>query len=131
MRNHGRKHREHRRELALEPEVFLKKTGMHRTVTVLMEGQTIFCPDAVFYVQKGKVKLVVTFKGGKEATVALFGAGSFVGEESITGTQLQRLATATALTRATILRRTTNWLRRASGNKRRATFNVLKRFSNR
>jgi CRP/FNR family transcriptional regulator, cyclic AMP receptor protein len=99
--------RRHQRDLALEPEVFLEKTGVHRTVAVLKKGQAIFrqgdTTDAVFYLQKGKVKLAVTSKSGKEATIAFFGAGSFLGEESITGTQL-RLATATTLTRATVLK---------------------------
>jgi CRP/FNR family transcriptional regulator, cyclic AMP receptor protein len=100
--------RKHQRELeALEPEVLLEKTGVQRTVAVLKEGQTIFrqgdTTDAVFYLQKGKVKLAVTSKSGKEATIAFFGAGSFLGEESITGTQL-RLATATTLTPTTVLK---------------------------
>jgi CRP/FNR family transcriptional regulator, cyclic AMP receptor protein len=98
--------RRHQRDLVLEPEVLLEKTAVHRTVAVLKEGQTIFrqgdTTDAVFYLQKGKVKLAVTSKSGKEATIAFFGAGSFLGEESIIGTQL-RLATATTLTRATVL----------------------------
>jgi CRP/FNR family transcriptional regulator, cyclic AMP receptor protein len=80
---------------------------VHRTVAVLKKGQAIFrqgdTTDAVFYLQKGKVKLAATSKSGKEATIAFFGAGSFLGEESITGTQL-RLATATTLTRATVLK---------------------------
>ena len=99
--------RRHQRELGLEPEVLLEKTGVHRTVAVLKKGQAIFrqgdTTDAVFYLQKGKVKLAATSKSGKEATIAFFGAGSFLGEESITGTQL-RLATATTLTRATVLK---------------------------
>jgi len=105
MTNHGRKHQ---REPALEPEILLEKTGVQRTVAVLKEGQTIFrqgdTTDAVFYLQKGKVKLAVTSKSGKEATIAFFGAGSFLGEEAIAGTQLQRLASATTLTRVTVLK---------------------------
>jgi|SRR6185437_3000496 len=104
MTNRGRKHQ---RKPALEPEILLEKTGVRRTVAVLREGQTIFRQgdptDAVFYLQKGKVKLAVTSKDRKEATIAFLGAGSFLGEESITGTQL-RLATATTLTRATVLK---------------------------
>ena len=99
--------RRHQRDLVLEPGVLLEKTGVHRTVAVLKKGQAIFrqgdTTDAVFYLQKGKVKLAVTSKSGNEATIAFFGAGSFLGEESITGTQL-RLATATTLTRATVLK---------------------------
>src|ERR1041385_2257149 len=99
--------RRHQRALGLEPEALLEKPGVHRTVAVLKKGQAIFrqgdTTDAVFYLQKGKVKLAATSKSGKEATIAFFGAGSFLGEESITGTQL-RLATATTLTRATVLK---------------------------
>ena len=105
MTNRSRKHQ--RKLEALEPEILLEKTGVHRTVAVLKKGQAIFrqgdTTDAVFYLQKGKIKLAVTSKSGKEATIAFFGAGSFLGEESITGIQL-RLATATTLTRATVLK---------------------------
>src|ERR1700739_4424936 len=105
MTNRSRKHQ--RKLEALEPEILLEKTGVHRTVAVLKRGQAIFrqgdTTDAVFYLQKGKIKLAVTSKSGKEATIAFFGAGSFLGEESITGIQL-RLATATTLTRATVLK---------------------------
>ncbi|HWS17071.1 MAG TPA: Crp/Fnr family transcriptional regulator, partial [Candidatus Elarobacter sp.] len=44
-----------------------------------------------------------TSQGGREATIAFFGAGSFLGVESITGMKLPRLATATTLTPAIIL----------------------------
>jgi CRP-like cAMP-binding protein len=60
--------------------------------------------DAVFYVQKGKIKLSVISKRGKEATIALLGDGNFLGEESIAAVLLKRVATATALTPSTILR---------------------------
>jgi len=50
--------RRHQRDLVLEPEVLLEKTGVHRKVAVLKEGHTIFrqgdTTDAVFYLQKGK-----------------------------------------------------------------------------
>ena len=99
--------RKHQRKLALEPEVLLEKTGVHRTVAVLKRRTDNLSPGRYnkrgFLSTKGKVKLAVASKSGKEATIAVFGAGSFLGEESITGTQL-RLATATALTRATVLK---------------------------
>jgi CRP/FNR family transcriptional regulator, cyclic AMP receptor protein len=92
----------------LEPEILLTKTNVSRTTAVLKKGQIIFAqgdaPDAVFYVQKGRVKLTIISAQGKEATIAFFGAGAFLGEEAIIGTQSQRLATAATLTRATILR---------------------------
>jgi CRP-like cAMP-binding protein len=46
----------------------------------------------------------VISKRGKEATIALLGSGSFLGEECIAVIQPQRMATATALTASTILR---------------------------
>jgi CRP/FNR family cyclic AMP-dependent transcriptional regulator len=58
----------------------------------------------VFYIQKGRVKLTVFSKRGKEATIALLGAGNFLGEECIAAIQPRRMATATTMTPATILR---------------------------
>jgi len=97
-----------RNTAAFEPAAFLAKTGLGRTITDLKKGQTVFsqgdAANAVFYVQKGKIKLTVISKRGKEATIALLGSGSFLGEECIAAIQPQRMATATALTPSTILR---------------------------
>jgi len=60
--------------------------------------------NAVFYIQKGKIKLTVISKRGKEATISLLGAGNFLGEECIATIQPQRMATAIALTPANVLR---------------------------
>lgn len=60
--------------------------------------------DAVFYIQKGKAKLSVLSRQGKEATISLFGPGDFVGEDSIAGVQSLRMASATAMTSCTVLR---------------------------
>jgi CRP/FNR family transcriptional regulator, cyclic AMP receptor protein len=91
-----------------QPAAFLAKTGLGRTIADLQKGQTIFsqgdAANAVFYVQKGKIKLTVISRRGKEATVALLGAGSFLGEECIAGAQSRRMATAVAITPATALR---------------------------
>jgi CRP/FNR family transcriptional regulator, cyclic AMP receptor protein len=98
----------YRKEPAFEPEALLLKTSAIRTVAVLAKGKPVFSQGedcgAVFYIQKGKIRLTVTSAQGKEATVAFFGAGAFIGEESITGAQLQRLATAVTVTPAIILR---------------------------
>jgi CRP/FNR family cyclic AMP-dependent transcriptional regulator len=53
--------------------------------------------DSVFYVQEGKLKVVVVSEQGKEAVVALHGKGDFFGEGCLTG-QPRRLATVLALT---------------------------------
>jgi CRP/FNR family transcriptional regulator, cyclic AMP receptor protein len=90
------------------PAVFLAGTGAGRTVAHMKKGQKVFgqgeAADAVFYIQKGKIRLSVISKRGKEATIGLLGDGNFLGEESIAAVLLKRVATATALTPSTILR---------------------------
>jgi CRP/FNR family cyclic AMP-dependent transcriptional regulator len=58
--------------------------------------------EAVFYIQKGRVKLTVVSKQGKEAVVALLGPGDFFGEGCLAG-QSVRMSTATAIEDAEIL----------------------------
>src|SRR5436853_7883255 len=58
--------------------------------------------DAVFYVERGKVKLTVLSARGKEAVVAILGSGDFFGEGSLAGQPL-RMATATPMTECSIL----------------------------
>jgi CRP-like cAMP-binding protein len=60
--------------------------------------------DAVFYLQKGRIKLVVVSAQGKEATVSIFGPGDFVGEECVTGVRSVRMSSAVAMTNCTALR---------------------------
>jgi CRP-like cAMP-binding protein len=59
--------------------------------------------DAVFFVQRGKVKLTVLSRQGKQAVIALLGAGDFFGEGCLAG-QALRMATAAALTECSIVR---------------------------
>ena len=59
--------------------------------------------DAIFYIQKGRVKLSIVSTKGKERVVAILAAGDFFGEGSLAG-QLSRVATASAMTDCTILR---------------------------
>ena len=97
-----------RREKTFRPAAFLAQAGAGRTIVDLKKGQRAFsqgdAATAVFYVQTGKIKLSVISKRGKEATIALLGAGNFLGEECIAAMQLQRVATATALIPSTLLR---------------------------
>ena len=96
------------KRLVFVPESFLAHTGLGRTIVDLKKDQTVFsqgdAADAVFYIQKGRVKLTVISKRGKEATIALLGAGKFLGEECIAAIQPRRMATAMAITPATILK---------------------------
>jgi CRP/FNR family transcriptional regulator, cyclic AMP receptor protein len=78
-------------------EEFLSSADGGRSVSKFANDQKIFSQgdlaDAVFYIQKGKVKVSVTSARGKEAVVALHGKGDFFGEGCLTGQPL-RLATA-------------------------------------
>src|SRR5256886_12549556 len=62
--------------------------------TIFVQGSPA---DAVFYLEKGKVKLTVLSTRGKEAVVAVLGSGDFFGEGCLAGQPL-RMATATAIT---------------------------------
>jgi CRP-like cAMP-binding protein len=59
--------------------------------------------DSVFYIYRGKVKVTVISKLGKEAVVAIRGADEFCGEGAMTGAPL-RLATATTMSTCEIIR---------------------------
>lgn len=87
---------------------FLAENGLGRKIIELEKHASIFsqgeAATSVFYIQKGKVKLTVVSKRGKEATIALLSAGDFVGEECIAAIQPLRMATATTLTPVTVLR---------------------------
>ncbi len=54
--------------------------------------------NALFNIQKGKIKLTVVSKTGKEAVIAVLGPGDFFGEGCLAGQPL-RMSTATAMTR--------------------------------
>lgn len=87
---------------------FLVDAGLGKTVVERPRNATIFyqgdTADAVFYIQKGKVKIAVVSKQGKQATVAVLGVGDFVGEECIATTHPVRLLTATAVADCVLLR---------------------------
>ncbi len=91
-----------------DPVAFLTQTGLGRTVLSLKKNESAFAQgdlaDAVFYIQKGQVRVTVTSESGKEATIALVGDGEFIGEDSIASAHPLRLATATAMTACTLLR---------------------------
>jgi CRP/FNR family transcriptional regulator, cyclic AMP receptor protein len=93
---------------AFKPQVFLSKTGVGRTIKEVKKGKRIFTQgqrgEAVFYIQKGRVKLAVVSREGKEATIALLPSGHFIGEECVTSPSMIRMASAIALTDCTLLR---------------------------
>jgi len=87
---------------------FLAKSGIGKVLVEVAKGGSVFSQgnpaDAVFYVQKGRIKVSVVSKQGKEAVVALLSPGEFVGEECIASGHPTRLTTATALTDCTLLK---------------------------
>jgi len=91
-----------------DPRTFLAQAGLGRTIIDLKKRQIVFsqgdAAEAIFYIQRGKIKLTVISKGGKEATIALLGEGNFLGEECIAGSQRRRMATAVAITESTVLK---------------------------
>jgi len=96
-----------RAKLPFDPKVFLSKVNGGRAISEYRKDKIIFRQgdpsDAVFYIQSGKIKTTVVSEQGKEAVVALLGAGDFFGEGCLTG-QPQRLATVSALTECVIVR---------------------------
>src|SRR5256714_5222548 len=90
-----------------DPQTFLASIGEGRKMLAVPKKQTIFTKgdeaDAVFYVQKGKVKLTVVSKTGKEATIGILSEGNFFGEGSLAG-QALRMGSAAAMTDCQLLR---------------------------
>ena len=90
-----------------DPAVFLATAAVGRDISKYSKKAVIFAQgeeaNAVFYIKKGKVKVAVVSKQGKEAVVALLGADEFVGEGCLIG-QPKRLATASAMTECELMR---------------------------
>ena len=96
-----------KRKLPFDPKAFLSKVNGGRGVSDYRKDQIVFRQgdpsDSVFYIQSGRVKKTVVSEQGKEAVVALLGAGDFFGEGCLAGEAL-RLSTVSALTKCVIAR---------------------------
>jgi len=90
-----------------DPHTFLATIGEGRNLSAVLKNQSIYAQgdqaDAVFYLQKGKVRLTVVSKAGKEATIGILSAGSFFGEGALAG-QIVRMGSAGAMTDCELLR---------------------------
>ena len=90
-----------------DPSTFLATIGDGRKSLVVSRKRGIFtqgdAADAVFYIQKGKVRLTVVSKTGKEATIGILGEGNFFGEGSLAG-QALRMGSAESMTECHLLR---------------------------
>jgi CRP-like cAMP-binding protein len=87
-------------QAAFDPKEFLAKVGDGKTILEVRKGQIVFAQgdaaDTVFYVQKGRVKVVVISEQGKEAVVGILEPGQFFGEGCMNGHSV-RIATTTAM----------------------------------
>jgi len=96
-----------KRRPSFDPKSFLARVGEGRSIERFGKDQIVFSQgdpaDAVFYIQKGKVKLTVVSQQGKEAVVAILEPASFFGEACLAG-ETVRMATASSLEDTTILR---------------------------
>jgi CRP/FNR family cyclic AMP-dependent transcriptional regulator len=90
-----------------DPKRFLATIGEGREIVPFAKKQIIYTQgtacDAVFYIQKGKVRLSVVSKNGKEATIGILNPGDFFGEGSLAGQPL-RMGSTTAMTDCELMR---------------------------
>ena len=93
-----------RKKRDFDPNTFLATIGEGRKIVSFQTKQTVFAQghpaDAVFYIQKGKVKLTVVSNNGKEATIGILSDSYFFGEGCLAGQPL-RMSAATAMTDTT------------------------------
>jgi CRP/FNR family cyclic AMP-dependent transcriptional regulator len=92
---------------SFDPKSFLTHVGEGRTIVRYGKDEIVFSQgepaDAVFYVQRGKVKVTVVSEQGKEAVVAILGSDDFFGEGCLAG-QAQRISTVATMTDSIIVR---------------------------
>lgn len=81
-----------------DPAIFLATIGRGRKSLSVAKKGGIFsqgdAADAVFYIQKGKIRLTGVSKTGKEATIGILGEGNFF-EEGALADQALRMGSAT------------------------------------
>jgi CRP-like cAMP-binding protein len=70
--------------IKFDTKTFLSTINGGRKIAAFPKKQPIFVQDdpsdAVFYIRKGKIKLTVVSKIGKEATIGILNEGDFFGE---------------------------------------------------
>jgi CRP/FNR family transcriptional regulator, cyclic AMP receptor protein len=93
--------------VSFDPKAFLAKVGKGRSVGKYRKDEIVFSQgepaDAVFYIQKGRIKVTVISQHGKEAVVAMLGTDEFFGEGCLAG-QPRRMATVAAVADSAIMR---------------------------
>ncbi|UPJ71075.1 Crp/Fnr family transcriptional regulator [Bradyrhizobium sp. 187] len=83
-----------------DPKEFLANVGEGKTILKFGKGDVIFAQgdeaNTIFYIQKGRVKVVVISEQGKEAVVGILEPAQFFGEGCMKGHSV-RIATTTAM----------------------------------
>lgn len=89
-----------------DAQAFLDSAGLERTIVPFCKGDVVYSQgqrcDTLMYLQAGEVTLSVTSRRGREAIVAVIGAGTFFGEGGLSG-QRVRAGTAKASATSTVL----------------------------
>ena len=92
--------------VTFDVQVFLDSAGVAKQIIEYRRSEVVFTQgdqcDHVMYIKKGTVKLSVLSKTGRQAVVAMLGAGEFFGEGCLAG-QPFRMGTATAMMDSSIL----------------------------
>jgi CRP/FNR family cyclic AMP-dependent transcriptional regulator len=88
--------------IAFDAAAFLAEAGLGRKIVQLKPKQAFFSQggpaDSIFYLQRGRAKLTVVSKNGKEAAITLLSPGDFIGEESLATVGERHMTSATAIT---------------------------------
>ena len=88
-------------------KAFLANIGQGRKIVRVRKKSRVYAQgdacDAVFYIKKGRIKMTVVSKAGKEATIAILSPTDFFGEGCLAGQPL-RMGFATALTDCELMR---------------------------
>ena len=95
-----------KQQVKFDAQAFLDSAGIDRRIVEYRRGDVLFAQgdtgNQVLYIQKGGVKLSVLSKAGRQAVVAMLGAGEFFGEGCLAG-QAVRMGSATATMDSTVL----------------------------
>lgn len=94
-------------KVAFDVKAYLANNGPGRKIIKVARGEVFFsqgdAADRVFYLHKGRVRISVVSRAGKEGTIRLVSAGSFVGEKAMEEKPGVRVTSATAMTDCTAL----------------------------
>ena len=83
-----------------DPKSFLAKVGEGKVILKFKKTKIVFAQgdiaNTVFYIQGGRIKVLVVSEQGKEAVVGILEPGQFFGEGCLNGHPL-RISTTTAM----------------------------------